>query len=231
MPTDRRCRDRSRIAFRRRRVWRRGSRPACRRLSRASCRGSRLRQIAAGRPAAAAATDAARRAVRRSAAGCGFGERSAELDAGLAVGHHDRAVLFGELDGDVAAGRGLAGDLPIPAGLGEIAVGQVRVPHALLMVAIEPVVGVAGRCFVVLASRPSGSVVSVSRAPRRAAVAGLRLVARVGFLRLVRLFGLRFFAGLAVLSRPRTVGIWRLVLRLQQRFELAFAMHAGQPHA
>ena len=66
-------------------------------------------------------------------------------------------MLFGELDLDVAAGFVLAADRPVPAGAGEIAAGQVRVPHALLMVAIEPVVGVARRGFVNLLRRRLGS--------------------------------------------------------------------------
>ena len=43
---------------------------------------------------------------------------------------------------------GLAGDLPIPAGLRKIAVREIRVPNALLMITIEPIVGVAGGRFV-----------------------------------------------------------------------------------
>ena len=64
---------------------------------------------------------------------------------------------------------GLAGDLPIPAGLGEIAVGEIRVPNALLMVAIEPIVGVAGGRFVIPALHHLAKValVSACAAPRR----------------------------------------------------------------
>ena len=39
----------------------------------------------------------------RSRRARGLGQRSAELDARLALGHHDRAVLFGQIDGDIAA--------------------------------------------------------------------------------------------------------------------------------
>ena len=161
----------------------------------------------------------------------GFGERQAELGARLAVGHHDRAVLFGELDRDVAAGGSLAGDLPIPAGLGEIAAGQVGVPHALLMVAIEPVVGVAGRRLRSTGCTAFGRCFGFGCAPRGDAVAGLRLVAGFGFSRLVGLVGLAVLSpGLGSVSaaadRDR-----RFVLGFEQRFELALAMHAGQPHA
>ena len=82
-----------------------------------------------------------------------FDQRVAELDARLAFGHRNRAILFGQLDRDVAFAIGsFCRDFPIPAGLGEIAVREVSVPYALLMVTVEPIVGEAGGGFVVLAN-------------------------------------------------------------------------------
>src|SRR4051794_11951019 len=81
----------------------------------------------------------------------GLLKRRTELGARLTVGNYDIALFLGERNGDIAAVCGLADDFPIPASLGEVTVGEVGVPNALLIVAVEPIVGVTGRLFVVLA--------------------------------------------------------------------------------
>ena len=128
---------------------------------------------------------------------------------------------------DVSVQRPFAADFPIPAGFGEIAVGEVGVPDALLMVAVEPVVGVAGRRFVVLADgfgecRFAFGVGGGTGWRRRAWVSH-RGEVRPAY----RAFRRRIFAGFGFVLPGRLFG--RLFLfRFEQCFQLPFAMSAGQ---